>query len=175
MKTLFIIGASSGIGKAVAEHSAKQGVSLGLFARPKSVPALSQYAQALSQRHGIGATATALDMTDTPQAILLALQTASQTLGKPDCIWINGGVLLPEQGDDLANEKQIFATNTLGVIACIRAGQALFDGQGGQLAITASTASFCPLPIILRMPPPNPPFIIMPKALKSNYAMKTLA
>lgn len=114
-------------------------------------------------------------MTDTPQAILLALQTASQTLGKPDCIWINGGVLLPEQGDDLANEKQIFATNTLGVIACIRAGQALFDGQGGQLAITASTASFCPLPIILRMPPPNPPFIIMPKALKSNYAMKTLA
>ena len=113
MLKVFITGASSGIGEALAVYYAGRGATLGLAARRAA------FLDGLNRRLG-GIHATyALDVRDAP-----ALRTAAADFiarfGAPDIVIANAGVsagTLTEHAEDLAAFRQIMDTNVFGMAA----------------------------------------------------------
>ncbi|RZI44592.1 SDR family oxidoreductase [Herbaspirillum sp. HC18] len=115
MKRVFITGASSGLGEALAKRYAQQGAALGLLARRREM--LEQLVQSLPdpQRHRIYAA----DVTDHA-----ALRTAAEDFihahGGADIVIANAGVsagTLTEHAEDLAVFERIIATNVTATVA----------------------------------------------------------
>lgn len=71
--TAIVTGASSGIGKALAEELASRGIGLLLVARQNDT--LAQLAQSLTQMHGVSVNTLAIDLSDPdgPEAVLRAV------------------------------------------------------------------------------------------------------
>ncbi len=115
MKRVFITGASSGIGAALAMYYAQQGAALGLVARRASV--LQQLVANLPhpERHRI----YALDVTD-HGALASAAADYMRALGGIDIVIANAGVsqgTLTEYVEDLAVFERIVATNVTATVA----------------------------------------------------------
>ena len=115
MKRVFITGASSGIGAALAKRYAGQGARLGLVARRQSN--LAQLAAGLPhpERHRI----YALDVTD-HAALAAAANDFIAALGGADVVIANAGIsqgTLTEYAEDLAVFERIVATNLLATAA----------------------------------------------------------
>ena len=114
---VFITGASSGIGSALADHYARQGAVLGLAARRGET--LETLAAAL---RGAGAPEVCcypLDVTDAA-ALRAAAQDFIAHHGAPDIVIANAGVssgTLTECAEDLASFKRIFEINVYGMAA----------------------------------------------------------
>ena len=114
---VFITGASSGIGSALARHYASLGCSLGLVARRSDqLAALSEPLKAC------GAPDVAcypLDVADT-DALRHAAEDFIARFGAPDIVIANAGVssgTLTECPEDLATIKRIFDINVIGMAA----------------------------------------------------------
>ncbi len=148
---VFITGASSGIGSALASHYARQGAVLGLAARRGD--SLQALARTLS---GLGATQVycyPLDVTDAA-ALNAAADDFIAHAGAPDIVIANAGVssgTLTECGEDLAAIRRIFDINVYGMaatfspfIAAMR--QAANVGKAGRLVGIASVAGIRGLP-----------------------------
>lgn len=110
---VFITGASSGIGEALAVYYATQGATLGLAARRAELLA------ALNERLGGGHVCYPLDVTDVP-----ALQAAATDFlgrcGVPDIVIASAGVsvgTLSEYEEDLAVFKRVMEINVFGTVA----------------------------------------------------------
>ncbi len=110
---VFITGASSGIGEALAVYYAAQGACLGLAARRGEV------LQALNDRLGGGHACYPLDVADAP-----ALQAAAADFivrfGAPDIVIASAGVsagTLTECAEDLAVIRRILDINVYGMAA----------------------------------------------------------
>ena len=86
-KNAIITGASSGIGKAVADALAAEGVNIALFARRGEI--LDAIAKDLSGRHGIDARAVAGDMRERNDVKKLA--AVADEMGGPDILILNTG------------------------------------------------------------------------------------
>lgn len=115
MKRVFITGASSGIGAALARHYAQQGATLGLVARRR--PLLEQLAAGLPhcERHRI----YPLDVTD-HAALATAAADFIATNGGADVVIANAGIsqgTLTEYAEDLAVFERIVATNVTATVA----------------------------------------------------------
>lgn len=115
MKRVFITGASSGIGAALARHYAEQGAALGLVARRR--PVLDELAAGLPhpERHRV----YALDVTD-HAALASAAADFIAVLGGADVVIANAGIsrgTLTEHAEDLAVFRQILATNVTATVA----------------------------------------------------------
>ncbi|HYD96780.1 MAG TPA: SDR family oxidoreductase [Noviherbaspirillum sp.] len=115
MKRIFITGASSGIGAALARRYAQQGAALGLLARRRET--LEQLVQALphAQRHRI----YPVDVTD-HAAVAAAAQDFLQAHGGADVVIANAGVsagTLTEHAEDLAVFERIIGTNLTATVA----------------------------------------------------------
>jgi short-subunit dehydrogenase len=115
MNRVFITGASSGIGAALAREYAAQGATLGLLARRRD--ALEQLAATLpnSASHRI----YAVDVTD-HAALAAAAADFIATLGGADVVIANAGVshgTLTERAEDLAVFDAILATNLSATVA----------------------------------------------------------
>lgn len=115
MKRVFITGASSGIGAALARHYAAQGATLGLVARRR--PLLEELAASLpnAQRHQL----YALDVTD-HGAMEDAAGRFIQATGGADIVIANAGIsrgTLTEHAEDLPVFEQIIATNLTATVA----------------------------------------------------------
>ena len=114
---VFITGASSGIGRALAAHYASQGAALGLAARRGD--ALEALAATLV---GAGASQVCcypLDVADA-DALRAAAQDFVAQHGAPDTVIANAGVssgTLTECAEDLASFKRIFEINVYGMAA----------------------------------------------------------
>jgi short-subunit dehydrogenase len=109
---VFITGASSGIGAALAAHYASEGAALGLCARR-----LAQTQALLSSLKSDGAC-YAVDVTD-PGSLQAAASDFITRFGVPDIVIANAGVgagTLTEKPEDLAVFRRIMDTNVLGMV-----------------------------------------------------------
>jgi short-subunit dehydrogenase len=115
MKRVFITGASSGLGAALARRYAEQGAMLGLVAR--RAPQLQELVQSLPdpERHRI----FAVDVTD-HGVLAEAAREFLAAAGGVDVVIANAGIsqgTLTEHAEDLAVFERIVATNLLATAA----------------------------------------------------------
>jgi len=146
-RKVFITGASSGIGRALALFYAAHGARLGLLAR--RAEALQTLAGELAAA-GAGAVFTyPLDVTDAP-----GLQAAGADFmarcGVPDIVIANAGVsvgTLTEGGEDLEAIRRVFDVNVFGMAATFAPfAHAMRGVGGGRLVGIASVAGIRGLP-----------------------------
>lgn len=141
MKTYWILGASTGIGKALAEELLAQGQQVVISARSQDKLA----AMANGQERAL---AIALDLTDA-QAVAAALAQIQTHFGGLDVVVANAGVChyidlpaLPLQAFRDTFEVNFFAMVQLTEL-CL---PALRQSHCGQLVYVSSSAAFLPLP-----------------------------
>lgn len=157
MKTIFITGASGGIGQALArelaERYASTGLILGLVAR--RLDALQQLADELQTKHKITCAIYSLDVRDSAM-----LQTAAQDFiarfGAPNTVIANAGVsrgTLTEHQEDIAAFQAVMDINVMGMvhtfnpfIAAMRQARENDKTKHGQLVGVASVAGIRGLP-----------------------------
>ena len=148
---VFITGASSGIGRALATHYAHQGATLGLVARRGEQ--LVILADALRDHGAAQVACYPLDVTDAA-ALHRAAETFVDQHGAPDIVIANAGVstgTLTECAEDLAVIRRVFEINVFGMvntfapfIASMR--QVAQAGRAGRLVGIASVAGIRGLP-----------------------------
>jgi NAD(P)-dependent dehydrogenase (short-subunit alcohol dehydrogenase family) len=129
MNRVFITGASSGIGAALAREYAAQGATVGLLARRRD--ALEQLAASLPNpaRHKV----YAVDVTD-HAALAAAAADFIAAAGGADIVIANAGVsrgTLTEHAEDLAVFETVFATNVAATVATFAPFIASMKAQGG--------------------------------------------
>ncbi|PRC90628.1 SDR family oxidoreductase [Solimicrobium silvestre] len=115
MQNVFITGASSGIGAALARQYAQQGACLGLVARRLEI--LEELRQSLPhpERHHV----YALDVTN-HAALAAAAAEFNQATGGANIVIANAGIsrgTLTEYTEDLPVFEQVVATNLLATVA----------------------------------------------------------
>ena len=141
---VFLTGASSGIGEALARHYAGAGATLGLFARRDTE--LARLSAAL-------APATVVTYAgDVRDAATLAGAAADfiARFGAPDIVIANAGVsrgTLTDGPADLPAFRTVFDTNALGIVHTFSPFRAALRGaRAGTLVGIASVAGFRGLP-----------------------------
>src|SRR4051794_7072157 len=130
-KTVFITGASSGIGRALARELARRGYDLFLTAR--TLEALEEVrAEIVARGPARRVEVRRLDVTDDDD-VVAALAEAAETLGRCDIVVANAGVGGSGRvgHGHTARGRLIVETNLIGAIATIDAAVALFRRQGG--------------------------------------------
>jgi short-subunit dehydrogenase len=153
---VFITGASSGIGQALAQHYAQAGWRLALVARRTAV------LQAWADEQGLGPERCTLYGADVgqPDAIVAAGIACMAGPGLPDVVIANAGISIgmdTAERDDLSVMHETFATNNTGMAATFhpflaamrargRAAGAGAAGAGGTLVGIASVAAIRGLP-----------------------------
>ena len=113
MQRVFITGASSGIGRALAEHYAARGAQIGLVARRR------QLLHELSTRWPGQVRAYPLDVTDAA-ALRAAAADFIAAVGVPDVVIANAGVsigTLTEHAEDLEAIRRVMDVNHFGMAA----------------------------------------------------------
>jgi short-subunit dehydrogenase len=146
MQRIFITGASSGIGAALARHYAQQGAVLGLVARRHEV--LEALCAGLPRTQNQAHHVYALDVND-HQALA---EAAADFLrgGAVDIVIANAGVsrgTLTEYAEDTAVFAQILATNVTATVATFAPFVAAMKAQGqGRLVGIGSVAGIRGLP-----------------------------
>jgi NAD(P)-dependent dehydrogenase (short-subunit alcohol dehydrogenase family) len=129
MDRVFITGASSGIGAALARRYAAQGATLGLVARRREL--LEELAASLPdpQRHRI----YALDVND-HAALAAAAADFVQALGGAEVVIASAGIshgTLTERAEDLTVFEAVFATNVNATVATFAPFIGSMKGQAG--------------------------------------------
>ena len=125
---VFITGASSGIGEALAVYYAGQGATLGLAARR------AEFLDGLNQRLGGQHACYALDVCDAPALHAAAVDFMAR-FGAPDIIIANAGVsagTLTEFEEDLAVFRRVMDTNVFGMAATFAPFIPAMKAAGGQ-------------------------------------------
>jgi NAD(P)-dependent dehydrogenase (short-subunit alcohol dehydrogenase family) len=141
---VFITGASSGIGEALAVYYAAKGARLGLVARR------SGFLEALDQRLGNRHACYALDVCDAP-ALHAAATDFIARFGAPDIIIANAGVsagTLTECEEDLEAFRRIMDVNVYGMAATFAPFIPALKVEGGEKRLVgiASVAGIRGLP-----------------------------
>jgi NAD(P)-dependent dehydrogenase (short-subunit alcohol dehydrogenase family) len=141
---VFITGASSGIGAALARHYAAAGANVGLFAR--RAPELAAIAATLpADRVAFWAG----DVRDAP-ALAAAAAGFVARFGAPDVVYANAGVsrgTLTEHAADLPAFRAVFETNVFGLVHTFQPFVApMCAARRGALVGIASVAGFRGLP-----------------------------
>jgi short-subunit dehydrogenase len=144
---VFITGASSGIGGALARHYARRGAALGLAARRGD--RLAALAAELSAAGAAAAFAYPLDVTDA-DALQAAASDFMGRAGVPDVVVASAGIsvgTLTECREDVAVIRRILDTNVYGMAATFSPFILPMQRRGrGRLAGIASVAGIRGLP-----------------------------
>ncbi len=136
-----IVGASSGIGAALARRLAAEGYRVAVLARSQA--GLAALCTEINAEHGeIRAAAYPHDVTDL-KAIPALFQRLVKDLGGLDLFVYCAGVTIPVAIDEFNPDKdqQMLQTNLAGALAWLGRAAALFQGAGaGQLVGISSVA-----------------------------------
>jgi short-subunit dehydrogenase len=142
-KTAIIVGASRGIGAALARELAARGYRLGLLARNREQ--LQQLANELSLQHDCQVRIGTLDVCDQDR-VAPVMREMMNAFGNVDLVIANSGVTgVRKAGDgNIAEDRRIIETNLLGAIAVIDAATAQFrqQGYGHVVGISSVSANF---------------------------------
>jgi short-subunit dehydrogenase len=140
---VFITGASSGIGAALAKHYASQGATLGLVARR------GELLQELASRLDVPVATYALDVRNA-DALSQAAQDFIERFGVPDIVIANAGVsrgTLTENKENSAAVRAIMDINLFGMVHTFQPFIAAMRQVGkGSLVGIASVAGIRGLP-----------------------------
>ena len=139
-KKIWITGASSGIGKAVAEKFAAEGWKVAVSARRKEL------LQDMAKDKNI--SSFPLDVTDRSQ-INSVFQNILKEFGNIDICLFSSGTYEPkdEQNIDPDKIKNVINVNFLGVIDCVKAVEEYFKNKKtGHISIVSSIAGYRGLP-----------------------------
>ena len=141
-RRIWLTGASSGIGQAVAKELLQRGHQLALSARR------DETLQALAREYSGQVLVLAGDLGDAAsvKAIGAAIE---QRWGALDCVILNAGTCeyLDAWAFDAAMVERVLRINLLGAAYCIEAALPLLRrGVGGHLVGVASAATFMPMP-----------------------------
>ena len=142
-RRVFVTGASSGIGEALARHYAAANTILGLAARSRDK--LDALAASLPGERAL----YPLDVAD-PQALDAAARDFLARFGAPDLVIANAGVSIGTRGDDVADVaklRRVLEVNVAGLAATLAAFAPAMRAAGrGTLCGIASVAGFRGLP-----------------------------
>ena len=142
--SVFITGASSGIGEALARHYAGRGARVGLFARRDA-----ELARIASSLAPADVATYAGDVREAPR-VALAAQDFLARFGPPAVVIGNAGVsrgTMTEFAEDLPAFRAVFETNVLGLVNTFQPFIApMRAAGGGALVGIASVAGFRGLP-----------------------------
>lgn len=125
---VFITGASSGIGEALAVHYAGNGTTLGLVARRAG------FLEALNQSLGASHATYTVDVCDAP-ALRAAAEDFIVRFGAPDIVIANAGLsagTLTERAEDLDVFRRIMDTNLFAMTATFSPFIAAMKAAGGE-------------------------------------------
>ncbi len=139
-KKIWITGASSGIGKAVAEKFAREGWKVAVSARRKELLEL------LAKNENI--FSFPLDVTDRNQ-IKKVFKDILEEFNDLDLCFFSSGTYEPkdEQSIDPDKIKNVMKVNFLGVIDCVKAVEDYFKNRrSGHISIVSSIAGYRGLP-----------------------------
>ncbi|MGH8453861.1 MAG: SDR family oxidoreductase [Nevskiales bacterium] len=146
-KTVFITGASSGIGHALALEFAARGYHLGLAAR--RLDSLARLKQQIAGRHpDCKIEVRALDVLRYDD-VAAVIEDLARSLGRLDIVVAGAGVGSAGRvgNGHFAADRGVIETNVLGAMATMDAAVALFKRQGnGQVVVISSVAAFRGLP-----------------------------
>lgn len=141
---VFITGASSGLGEALARHYAARGAAVGLFARRADA------LQSLAAQLGTARVLTYPGDVRDAAVLLAAGADFLQRCGAPDVVIANAGVsrgALTDHVEDLGTFRDVLDTNVLGIVHTFAAFlPAMRARRSGVLAGVASVAGFRGLP-----------------------------
>lgn len=144
---VFLTGASSGLGAALAQHYAAAGATVGLVAR--RADALEALRAALPAAAGVSHTVHVADVGDAAAMRGAAAAFAAQA-GTPDIVIANAGVsvgTLTEYAEDLDAFDKVLRTNVLGMVATFQPFLPAMRSRGnGRLVGIASVAGIRGLP-----------------------------
>lgn len=140
---VFITGASSGLGLALARHYAGRGAALALVARR------GEPLQQLAAELAVPCLVYPLDVTDAP-ALAAAAADCLARAGLPDLVIANAGIsvgTLTQEREDLPVFQRVLAVNVLGVVNTFQPFVAPMRAAGrGTLAGISSVAGIRGLP-----------------------------
>ena len=143
MRRIFITGASTGIGVALARHYAGPDTEIGLYARRRDL--LEKLASSLPGRCAIYPA----DITD-GAAVAAAAQDYTARFGAPDLVIANAGISIGTRGDELRDVdtlRRVLEVNVAGLAATLAAfAPAMRAAGGGTLCGIASVAGFRGIP-----------------------------
>jgi len=143
VRRIFITGASSGIGEALARHYAAADTEIGLFARRREL--LEKLAASLPGRTALYPA----DIADTA-ALEAAAKDYLARFGTPDLVIANAGISIGTHGDEIADVgklRRVLEVNVAGLAATLAAfAPAMRAARSGILCGIASVAGFRGLP-----------------------------
>jgi short-subunit dehydrogenase len=143
VRRIFITGASTGIGEALARHYAGADTEIGLFARRRDL--LERLAAGLPGRSAVYAG----DIADTA-AVAAAAQDFLARFGTPDLVIANAGISVGTAGEELGDVdklRRVLDVNVAGLAATLAAFAPSMRAAGaGTLCGIASVAGFRGLP-----------------------------
>lgn len=135
LKKAIIIGASSGIGKALAQVLSGDGYEVGIVAR--RVELLHELQKTLPNKSYI----KQIDVSDSDRAMLLLRELTSE-MGGYDLIILNSGISCSDQDRDWIKQKQMIDVNVVGFAAIAHEALDHFiqKGHGHIVGITSIAA-----------------------------------
>lgn len=139
-KKIWITGASSGIGKAVAEKFAAEGWKVAVSARRKEL------LQELATNENI--VSFPLDVTDQSQ-INTVFKNIISEFGNLDLCLFSSGTYEPKDEKNIDSEKikNVIKVNFLGVVDCVKSVEEYFKNRNsGHISIVSSIAGYRGLP-----------------------------
>jgi short-subunit dehydrogenase len=139
---VFITGASSGIGEALARQYAADGATLGLVARRMDV--LEQIRSSLASRASTSIVEVyAADVTDSASLARAGGEFIARH-GAPDIVIACAGISIPiysERAEDLPAFKQVLDTNVFGTISTFQPFIAAMKAHGGGALVGISSVA----------------------------------